>query len=282
MWDTESPVEEVLIPHTAAAAEAAVAEVYDGRTMAQARRPQIPALVRVPLETLLTGQACPVVVVVSGSDRMGCTGVCESVLERGWAVVVVDGREEEEEDGDERLCTSVLAWMGAMGFYDMDSVVVLAEGEAGLRVASAVGDRLRGVVALLQREIAAVDEAVVFESQPLCPSLVVSERRSSVQANGMWTPVRDGAGETQDDSHSDLYAFGTGSMACISRLQTVGQSQVYAWVGDLMAGREGGYFWTVNPAPEKLADAMSGRFGRDLTPPSPEDLVVRRTSLDLS
>lgn len=279
MWDTESPVEEVLIPHTAAALTDD-APVYRGGAMPpQQRRPQIPALVRVPLETLLTGRACPAVVVVSRSDRMGCTGVCEDVLARGWAVVVVESRDEE---GEESLCKSVLAWMGAMGFYDMGSVVVLAEGDAALRVASAVGERLRGVVALLEREVVAVEEDVMFEAQPLCPSLVVSERRTGVPSNGMWTPVGDAEGETQDDSHSDLYAFGAESKACIGRLHTVGQSQLYAWMGDLMAGREGGHFWTVIPAPGKLADAMFGRFGRDLTPPSPEDLVVRRTSLDLS
>lgn len=263
------------------------------------RRPQIPALVRVPLETLLTGQACPAAIIVS-SDRMGCTETCERVLARGWAAVVVDGpgrgecpvkaegghQSEEEEEG---LWKSVLGWMAAMGFYDMENVVVIGEGGAALRVAGSVGDRLRGVVAYLDREDtlaedeekagAEAEETELFETQPLCPSLVVSETTNWTKSNGLWTPIKDAMEEettaSLEESYStssDLYAFGTEHMVCISQLHTTGWTQVYAWVGDLMAGRAGGYFWTVIPAPEKMAGAaMSGRFEREMTPPSPEE-----------
>lgn len=253
------------------------------------RRAQIPALVRVPLETLLTGQACPAAIIVS-SDRMGCTETCERVLARGWAAVVVEGpgrgecpvKTEGGED-EEGLWKSVLGWMGAMGFYDMENVVVIGEGGAALRVASTVGDRLRGVVAYLDRETLEEEEeeaaeTALFEAQPLCPSLVVSETTNWTKSNGLWTPVKD-AEEATLDSYSDLYAFGTEHMVCISQLHTTGWTQVYAWVGDLMAGRAGGYFWTVIPAPEKMTGTMSGRFEREMTPPSPEELNETRSSV---
>lgn len=260
------------------------------------RRAQIPALVRVPLETLLTGLACPAAVIV-GSDRMGCTAACEQVLARGWAAVVVEApgcgecpvgeQGEGEGEGEEGLWKSVLGWMAAMGFYDMENVVLIGEGAAALRVAGTVGDRLRGVVAYLDREEEdqeeeeeeeAAEEAAaataMFETQPQCPSLVVSEGRSLATSNGLWTPVKDDEEEATLESSHDLYAFGTEHSACISRLHTTGSAQVYAWVGDLMAGRSGGHFWTVIPTPEKMAaGAMPGRFVRELTPPSPEELV---------
>lgn len=249
------------------------------------RRAQIPALVRVPLETLLTGQACPAVVIVS-SDRMGCTETCERVLARGWAAVVVEGpgRGEcpvSEGEGEEGLWRSVLGWMAAMGFYDMENVVVIGEGGAALRVAGTLGERLRGVVAYLDREESVNEEKVevaIFETQPLCPSLIVNESTSYAKSNGLWTPVKDEE-ETSYDSHSDLYAFGTEHTVCISQLHTTGRAQIYAWVGDLMTGRSGGYFWTVIPAPEKMAGAaMPGRFERELTPPSPEELAETRST----
>lgn len=253
------------------------------------RRAQIPALVRVPLETLLTGQASPAAIIVS-SDRMGCTETCERVLARGWAAVVVEGPgrgecpvKAEGDEEEEGLWKSVLGWMGAMGFYDMDNVVVIGEGGAALRVAGTVGDRLRGVVAYLDRETLEEEEegtadTALFEAQPLCPSLVVSETTNWTKSNGLWTPVKD-VEETTPDSYSDLYAFGTEHMICISQLHTTGWTQVYAWVGDLMAGRAGGYFWTVIPAPEKMAGAMSGRFDREMTPPSPEELNETRSTV---
>lgn len=252
------------------------------------RRAQIPALVRVPLETLLTGQACPAAIIVS-SDRMGCTETCERVLARGWAAVVVEGpgRGEcpvsSEGENEEGLWKSVLGWMGAMGFYDMENVVVIGEGGAALRAAGTVGDRLRGVVAYLDRETLEEEEekaaeTALFEAQPLCPSLVVSETTNWTKSNGLWTPVKDDE-ETTIDSYSDLYAFGTEHMVCISQLHTTGWTQVYAWVGDLMAGRVGGYFWTVIPAPEKMAGAMSARFEREMTPPSPEELNETRSTV---
>lgn len=250
-----------------------------------ARRPQIPAVVRVPLETLLTGRACPAAVIVS-SDRMGCTETCERVLARGWAAVVVDGPgcgecPVSEGEGEEGLWRSVLGWMGAMGFYDMDNVVVVGEGEAALRVAGTVGGSLKGVVAYLDREVSVADEDVATfdETQPpLCPSLVVSERRNRAQANGLWTPVKEEHDDEEEshDSYHDLYAFGTEHTACISQLHTTSWTQVYAWVGDLMVGRTGGYFWTVVPPLEKIAGAMPGRFERELTPPSPEGLGITR------
>lgn len=263
------------------------------------RRAQIPALVRVPLETLLTGQACPAAIIVS-SDRMGCTETCERVLARGWAAVVVEGPgrgecpvKAEGKEEEEGLWKSVLGWMGAMGFYDMENVVVIGEGGAALRVAGSVGDRLRGVVAYLDREAEEEEredeeaaEKALFETQPLCPSLVVSETTNWTKSNGLWTPVKDEAEETTLEScsysYSDLYAFGTEHMVCISQLHTTGWTQVYAWVGDLMAGRAGGYFWTVIPAPEKMAGAMSGRYEREMTPPSPEELLNEtRSTVDM-
>ncbi|KAJ4422411.1 hypothetical protein N0V82_002967 [Gnomoniopsis sp. IMI 355080] len=275
LWNTDSPLDEVLIPHVHGATE----EMLVGGRMA-ARRAQIPALVRVPLETLLTGQACPAAVIVS-SDRMGCTETCERVLARGWAAVVVDGpgRGEcpvSEGEGEEGLWRSILGWMAAMGFYDMENVVVIGEGGAALRVAGTVGERLRGVVAFLDRTESVDEEmeATLFEAPPLCPSLVVNESTSYAKSNGLWTPVKDEEETPSHDSqHSDLYVFGTEHAACISQLHTTGQAQIYAWVGDLMAGRPGGYFWTVIPALEKMAGAMTGRFERELTPPSPEELV---------
>lgn len=280
LWDTDSPLDEVLIPHVHGATE----ETLVGGRMA-ARRAQIPALVRVPLETLLTGQACPAAVIMS-SDRMGCTETCERVLARGWAAVVVEGpgRGEcpvSEGEGEEGLWRSVLDWMAAMGFYDMDNVVVIGEGGAALRVAGTVGERLRGVVAYLDRAASVEEEmeAALFQAQPLCPSLVVNHSTSYAKSNGLWTPVKDEEETPSYDSqHSDLYVFGMEHSACISQLHTTGQAQIYAWVGDLMAGRPGGYFWTVIPAPEKMAGAMSARFERELTPPSPEELVETRST----
>ncbi|KAJ4386174.1 hypothetical protein N0V93_009067 [Gnomoniopsis smithogilvyi] len=282
LWDTDSPLDEVLIPHVHGATEESL---VGGRMMA--RRAQIPALVRVPLETLLMGQACPAAVIVS-SDRMGCTETCERVLSRGWAAVVVDGpgRGEcpvSEGEAEEGLWKSVLSWMAAMGFYDMENVVVIGEGGAALRVAGTVGERLRGVVAYLDREESVDEEkeesVAMFEQQPRCPSLIVNESTSYAKSNGLWTPVKDEE-ETSYDSHSDLYAFGTEHSACIGQLHTMGRAQVYAWVGDLMIGRSGGYFWTVIPAPEKMAGAvMRGRFERELTPPSPEESVETRSTI---
>lgn len=39
------------------------------------------------------------------------------------------------------MCESVLTWMGAMGFYEMDRVVVRGEGAAGVRIVVAEYDR---------------------------------------------------------------------------------------------------------------------------------------------
>lgn len=288
----DSPVHEVLIPHVHerehqhAGAAAASQPARRGRS-------QIPAVVRVPLATLQTGRACPAAVVVASSDRLGCTAVCERVLARGWAAVVVDGPgcgecpvAAGDGDGEARLWRSVLDWMGAMGFYDMDRVVVMSEGEAALRVAGTAGDRLRGVVAYVNGdEGEGKDEGegqAMLETQPLCPSLVVRERRGWTTSNGVWTPVKEEEEEEGEEEapnrgggYKDLYSFGTQDTACIGRLQTTtGWAQVFAWVEDLLVGRAGGHFWTVIPAPDKVAGAMPGRFERELTPPSPEGLDV--------
>lgn len=143
-----------------------------------ARRPHIPAYVRVPIDTLLTGRQCPVVLVLS-ADRTGETRRCEDALARGWAAVVVEVpgtgespvRRADSHDAEARLWRSVLDWMRGMYFYDMDRVVVVSSGPgaapAAIRLAESHGARLKGVV--VHADAASVDEAEIASVQ--CPLL---------------------------------------------------------------------------------------------------------------
>ena len=137
------PVEEVLIPHTKRA----------GRD-----RDVIPVYVRVP-RSAEHGVPCPVVVLMTGLDgyRPDNTVRCEEFLSRGWAAVVVEipgtadcPADPADPTSPERLWDSMLAWMRAMGVFDMSRVLVWglsAGGYYAVRFAHTHADDLAGVVA---------------------------------------------------------------------------------------------------------------------------------------
>lgn len=270
----DSPLDEVLIPHLHrldkdvdarsghdARVGGGVREAGAGRQQQQqsssgepSRRRQrhLPLIVRVPLETLCTGELCPAAVVLA-RDRTGATRTCEAVLARGWAAVVVEveekkGAHEEEQDAA-RACASVLDWMRAVGFYDMSRVVAIGEdGDVAVRAAAvmpSLGARLCGVVARLGEQSRA-GEGVAAAPTSVCPVLAVRNASRAVTSNGLWTPVGEvrGGDEDEEDNSGEgedlvaLSAYGAGSRVCVGALETADGERAYDWMEDVMEGRE--------------------------------------------
>lgn len=277
----DSPLDEVLIPHLHrldndvdarsghdARVGGGVREAGAGRRQQQQQQQQsssgelsrrrqrhLPLLVRVPLQTLCTGELCPAAVVLA-RDRTGATRTCEAVLARGWAAVVVEvegkeGSHVEEEQDAARACASVLDWMRAVGFYDMSRVVAIGEdGDVAVRAAAAMpslGARFCGVVARLGEQYGE-EEAVAAAPAPGCPVLAVRGASRAVTSNGLWTPVgelrggeedeEDNSGEGEGEDLVALSAYGAGSRVCVGALETADGERAYDWMDDVMEGRE--------------------------------------------
>jgi len=139
------PVEEVLVDH----------EHAKGRD-----RGKIPVYVRVPgKEEGKEEQRCPVVVLMTGLDgyRPDNTVRCDEFLKRGWGSVVVEvpgtadcPADSADPEAPDRLWTSLLAWMGRDGRFDMRRVLVWGlscGGYYAVRVAHTHKDQLVGSVA---------------------------------------------------------------------------------------------------------------------------------------
>lgn len=267
---TDSPAEEVLVPHVRDLATSVVSAdhrqgVRESRRAATSsaqqqqaprRRPHIPLLVRVPEDTLRTGMPCPAAMILA-RDRTGATRAGEEALAKGWAAVVVECAGEGVEAA--RVCASVLDWMAAVGFYDTERVVLLGEGEGVLRAAAApeCGARLRAVVAHVDRAAVAVEddsaELVIGEERraPLCRVLVVGDASETVASNGLWTP----SGERMDEADGwaskrgeedeaevgrviALTSYGAATGRCVGSLETADGARAREWLGDVMEGRE--------------------------------------------
>jgi dienelactone hydrolase len=140
------PVEEIMIPHTAAKG---------------ADRDTIPAYVRIPKTAVDADpkQKVPAVLLLTGLDgyRPDNTERSREFLARGWGCVIVEipGTADCPSDpGDpaspDRLWTSVLDWMASQGRYDMEKVMVWGLSSGGycaVRIAHTHKDRLKGSVA---------------------------------------------------------------------------------------------------------------------------------------
>lgn len=270
LWDDSmAPLEEVLVPHIHDQETQPDPELngrFDNgprlsrmarggeKTNMPRRRPQIPVYVRVPLDTILTGEQCPTVVILS-NDRTGDTWRCEDALRRGWAAIVVEvpGTGEcpvpstttgkNDTDAEARLWSSVLDWMQAMYFYDMDRVVAVGSGDVAVRLANTHGDRLKGVVAHIGQEEAETlylgddQEAIVAEESSMkCPSLMVSEAASSIKKpKGMWTPAVE---EEEDGEFMRLSEYRPEMTGCVGQMGTSDMETVYGWMEDVMESRE--------------------------------------------
>ncbi len=140
------PVDEVLVPHT-------------HRKAGSADRDAIPVYVRVPAATAASGTGCPVVVLMTGLDgyRPDNTVRCDEFLERGWGSVTVEipgtadcPADPADPESPDRLWDSLLAWMAALGIFDMRRVMVWGLSSGGyyaVRIAHTHADRLVGSVA---------------------------------------------------------------------------------------------------------------------------------------
>lgn len=276
-WDVDglAPLEEVRVPHVHDLAThpdsgrnfdmgLRPSPLGSGGIKGQqgARRPHIPMYVRVPLDTLLTGQQCPVMLILS-ADRTGETRRCEEALARGWAAVVVEVpgmgaspvRRGDGHDAEARLWSSVLDWMRGMYFYDMDRVVVASSGaEAGptaARLAQSHGSRLKGVVmhadAAAQTEIASVQcpllVAATHNHDESSLAVSAQKQRSPSTPNGLWTPVPEDAAvlvEEDDDDENlmKLSEYRRDAKGCVAQMRTSDVGKVYGWMEDVMESRE--------------------------------------------
>lgn len=238
LW--ESPVDEAIVPH-----------IYDTKThphqqihgatggkavKAMTQRPRIPTYVRLPMDTLCTGRPCPAVLIVS-DDRTAHTRQCEEALGRGWGCVVVEAPgaggdcpipgAEGEEAADE-VWSSVLDWMRAIRVFDMDRVAAWGPGSAVVRLAATHGDRLQGCVAQLGsaggRDLSMLDE---ISCRLL---LLVTDSDSTVESNGLWTPVVEG----REDGKLALFEYGVPGTSVV-QYPVSDMRTVYKWVGDVVS-----------------------------------------------
>lgn len=272
----DSPLEKVLIPHVHATRSPSLGS-YGGapsrgfdtgeKKPAAFKRPHIPLSVRLPPCTLSTGAPCPAAVILT-RDRTGEARACEEVLGRGWGAVVVEiPRGEEEEEAEGRLWRSVLDWMAAVGFFDMQRIVILGEEEVALRAAQTCGERVKGVVVYLEGKNSVEFEAGV----PACRVLVVGGGGDTVESNGLWTPVGEKHGD--EEEQVTLSAYGAGPRPCCE-LTTSDQARAYNWMRDVMEGREHHFPGRV-PIPtsakrlssEIFIRPMPEWFSREGTPP---------------
>lgn len=309
----DSPLEEVLIPHlTGDVATASRPHLHEEREEEGKKKTASPAAkktprhialtVRVPPRTLSTGAPCPAVVIPS-RDRTGETRACEEVLAREWGAVVVEippGDDDDDDDDDDnddndegpeeddngrrrrsRWWSSVLAWMAAVGIYDMGRVVVLGGGRAALRAAEACGAGVKGVVAYLGEGRRAPAGCVILDgpgeagrgASVSCQVLVVRAASGTVESNGLWTPPlppaaageggRHGDGDGDDNEYGGaglmtLSAYGTaggggdGSRSCCEITTATTSSErarAFDWMGDVMEGREHHHHFSPAPAP---------------------------------
>lgn len=289
LWDAAvdnhlAPLEEVRVPHVHdLATHPDAVRPYGGygmglrpaggmRQTSQSqgpRRPHIPMYVRVPLDTLLTGQPCPALLILT-ADRTGETARCREALARGWAAVVVEEVPHEDDDAQARMWSSVLDWMRGMYFYDMDRVVAVGSGSTAVRLAHSHGSRLQGVVAHVR------DGEVVDRSAVGCPLLIVQEEtepaathfttnrrhhKSSSSLSSLphqkqqhpeesWTNTKTAMDidtpekqqeEEEDDQHSKrvkLSEYRPEKKGCVGQLRTLDTSKVFGWMDDVMVSRE--------------------------------------------
>lgn len=261
LWDVDSlaPLEEVRVPHVhdlATHPESGRHNYYDmgvrslgGMKGQGSRRPHIPMYVRVPLDTLLTGQQCPVMLILS-ADRTGETQRCEEALARGWAAVVVEVpgmgespvRRGDGHDAEARLWSSVMDWMKGMYFYDMDRVLVVGAGPAVTRLAESHGSRLKGVV--VHVDIDADTYATEPEIMSVqCPLLIAHEtinakNVSPPRSTGLWTPVTESEVMNSDDDLMKLSEYRRDAKGCVAQMRTSDIGKVYGWMEDVMESRE--------------------------------------------
>ncbi|KAM0325104.1 hypothetical protein ACHAQA_007643 [Verticillium albo-atrum] len=140
----ECPVQEVDIPHISA-------EDRD--------RKDIPVYVRVPDDTVIDGEQCPVVILMTGLDgyRTDNTERCNEFLARGWGCLVVEipgtadcPADSADPQSPDRLWASILYWMASDGRFDMDRVMVWGLSSGGyyaIRIAHTHSHSVLGAVA---------------------------------------------------------------------------------------------------------------------------------------
>ncbi|ROV94918.1 hypothetical protein VSDG_07091 [Cytospora chrysosperma] len=238
LW--ESPVDEAVVPHIYDTKTHPHQQIHGCAGKAGWARPRIPTYVRLPMDTLRAGRPCPAVLIVS-DDRTSHTAQCEEALARGWGCVVVEvpgagdcpvspsddrGSEGGEAAADE-VWSSVLDWMRAIRVFDMGRVAAWGLGEAVVRLAATHGDRLRGCVAMLGRaggrDLSMLDEIS-------CRLLLVTESESTVQSNGLWTPVVEG----RDEGKLALFEYGVPGTSVV-QYPVADMRTVYKWVGDVVS-----------------------------------------------
>ncbi len=119
----------------------------------------VPVYVRVPSAKEEGRTKWPVVVLMTGLDgyRPDNTVRCDEFLKRGWAAVVVEipgtadcPADSGDPEAPDRLWTSLLAWMGRDGRFDMRRVMVWGlscGGYYAVRIAHTHREQLAGCVA---------------------------------------------------------------------------------------------------------------------------------------
>lgn len=140
LWD--SPMKQIVVPHTSAAGE-------DGK--------EIPLFVRVPSDAS-PNKRCPVVLLLTGLDghRPDNTGRSDEFLSRGWASVIVEipgtadcPAERRDPKSPDRLWTAVLDWIRSQSSFDANRVLVWglsAGGYYAIRLAHTHHDRVIGSI----------------------------------------------------------------------------------------------------------------------------------------
>lgn len=138
----DCPIEDVVIPHTAA-------EEKDGK--------DVPLYVRLP-KGASKDKPCPAILLMCGLDghRPDNTTRSDEFLARGWASVIADipgtadcPADRRDPKSADRLWTSVLDWMANQGHFDMKRVIVWglsAGGHNAVRAAHTHAKRLAGSV----------------------------------------------------------------------------------------------------------------------------------------
>lgn len=264
----DSPLDDVLIPHTHDAAtrpdestagvrdrtSIAAAAAMSAKSKAGPARPQIPAAVRLPPRTLRTGTPCPAVLVVT-DDRTSHSRLCGDLVARGWGCVVVEApgcgdcpvpATSEEASAaaasaaaaPSLWAASVLDWMAAIRVFDMARVVVWAAADAaglpalvGQLVAAVGGPRVRGCVAVVSGGESAVTMAAGGGWGSNGRVLVVADNNDGKGAAG----VEAGAYDAEDDGLV-LFEYGArvGGAEQAVRSLAPGAAGVYDWVEDLL------------------------------------------------
>lgn len=193
---------------------------FDMHAKHQPRRAQIPISVRIPLETLYTGAPCPAVLLFT-PDRTGCTALIEAAFARGWGCVVV----EETDSAGAGVGPSVMDWMMAVGFWDMQRVVAVVSSSHSAEL-EGLDTKLSGLVVLCHG-----DEKSTIAG---CPVLVVDGASATIEAHGLWMP-------TATDEHDGFVAPAEyASGLCVGQLGTADWGRVFGWMENVMEGRDNG------------------------------------------